>query len=332
MISCLTGTLPPSCSVLQIDEYGRLRHFLAIAGLSKAQFSYMLDVAESFIADDSRSLRKIPLLRGKTIVNTFFEASTRTRSAFELAAKRLSADFMNFHINTAALQKGESLLDTLKNIHAMGVDMFIVRHPDSGAAEFIARHLGDKVAVVNAGDGSHAHPTQALLDMLTVRKIKGGLKSVKVAIVGDILHSRVARSEIIAMTLMGVKEIRLIAPRTLLPTNMDADNIYLFTDLDRGLQDVDVVIILRLQRERMTSAFIPSEREYYLCYGVTAQRLRHAQPDVIVMHPGPVNRGVEISSEVADGFRSVLLQQVGFGVAARMAVMSLILGRRGSDI
>ncbi len=331
MTSCFTATPPVSSPLLPFDEHGNLKHFLTIEGLSEAQFINVLNTAESFIADDNRSVRKIPLLRGKTIINTFFEASTRTRSAFELAAKRLSADVMNFHIDMASLQKGESLLDTLKNIHAMGVDMFIIRHPNSGATEFIARHLGDKVSIVNAGDGSHAHPTQALLDMLTIKKMKQDFRHLKVAIVGDILHSRVARSEITALTLMGVEEIRLIAPQTLLPTGIDTENIRLYNDLDEGLRNVDVVIILRLQKERMTSAFLPSEREYYLCYGVTTKRLCHAKPDVMVMHPGPINRGVEISSEVADGLYSVLLKQVGLGVVARMAVMSLILGRHADD-
>ena len=288
----------------------------------------MLDTAEAFIADDSYSVRKVPLLRGKTIVNTFFESSTRTCSTFELASKRLSADVINFNANMAALKKGESLLDTLKNILAMGIDMFVVRHYASGAAEFIVKHLGDRVSIVNAGDGNHAHPTQALIDMLVIKKHKKDFAGLKVAIVGDILHSRVARSEIAALSLLGVKTIHLIAPRTLLPRQLEDDRVKLFDNLDEGLEAMDVIMVLRLQKERMNGAFIPSEHEYYLSYGVTEQRLKRAQPDVIVMHPGPINRDVEVSGAVVDGKHSMILKQVGYGVAVRMAVMSVILGNQ----
>lgn len=313
-------------TVSQTDAKGKLRHLLKIDGLSQEQLLGLLKTAQAFIADDSYSVRKIPLLRGKTIVNTFFESSTRTRSTFELAAKRLSADVLHFDVTTAALKKGESLLDILKNILAMGVDMFVVRHHSSGAAEFIARHLDGQVAIVNAGDGSHAHPTQALIDMLTIQKYKKKFTDLRVAIVGDILHSRVARSEIAALKLLSVKKIHLIAPRTLLPRHLENENIQLFDNIDAGLSDVDVIIVLRLQKERMHGAFIPSEQEYYLSYGITRQRLQHAKPDVIVMHPGPINRDVEVSDHVADGKHSMILKQVGYGVAVRMAVMSVILG------
>ena len=310
----------------QLDKVGNLRHFLTIDGLEARQLLSLLDAAQSFIIDDNKSVRKVPLLRGKTIINLFFESSTRTRSTFELAAQRLSADVLSFNINMAALKKGESLLDTIKNIHAMGVDMFVIRHPDSGAAEFIAEHIGDKACVINAGDGRYAHPTQALIDMFVIRKYKADFKNLQVAIVGDILHSRVARSVIAALTVLGVKEIRLIAPRTLIPVHIEKEHITVFQDMEQGIKNVDVLYILRLQKERMCGAFLPSEREYYLNYGITRNRLANAKPDVIVMHPGPVNRGVEVSSGVADGLQSVILEQVGFGIAVRMAVMSLILG------
>ena len=319
-----------ACSRLQLDEHGRLRHFLAIEGLSQGLLLKLLDTAESFVARDGGA-RKVPLFRGKTVVNFFFEPSTRTRSTFELAAKRLSADIMDFHVDTAAVRKGESLVDTLKNIQAMGADMFVVRHPDSGAATFIASHVAENVCVVNAGDGRHAHPTQALLDMFTIRKHKRDFSALSVAIVGDVLHSRVARSEIAALKTLGVRDIRLIAPRTLMPKNAEDLGVRVFQDLEAGLEGSDVVIILRLQKERMRGSFLPSENEYYFCYGITTSKLKYAKPDAIVMHPGPINRGVEISSEVADGPQSVILDQVNYGVTVRMAVMSLVIGNTGQQ-
>ena len=315
-------------SVLQFDQQGQLRHLLTIEGMSAECINLLLDNAAAFISSDGVSTRKVPLLRGKSIFNLFFEASTRTRSTFELAAKRLSADVMNFNIDTAATKKGESLLDTLKNIHAMGVEIFVIRHYDSGAAEFIARHMGEQVCVINAGDGSHAHPTQALLDMFTIREVKKDFTNLTVAIVGDILHSRVARSEIAALKILGAKEIRLIAPPTLMPAKLNYSGVRIFHDINAGLEDADVVTILRLQKERMRGAFLPSEREYYQCYGITPERLRRAKPDAIVMHPGPINRSVEISSRVADGNQSLILRQVNCGIAIRMAVMSLIISNR----
>lgn len=315
----------PLSANIQLTPQGRLRHFLTIEGLSCELLTEILDTAESFAGIKDQAVKKVPLLRGKTIVNLFFEPSTRTRTTFELAAKRLSADVINFNIATAATSKGESLLDTLRNLEAMNCDMFVVRHADSGAAQFIAQHVAPHVSVINAGDGSHAHPTQAMLDMFTIRRHKKSFAQLCVAIVGDILHSRVARSQIHALRQLGVACIRVIAPQSLLPAEVDQMGVEVMHDLNTGLKDADVVITLRLQKERMQGAFIPSEHEYFQLYGLTERRLSVAKPDVIIMHPGPINRGVEISSEVADGPRSVILQQVTFGTAVRMAVMSMAI-------
>jgi aspartate carbamoyltransferase catalytic subunit len=312
---------------IQLDSAGRLRHFLTIEGLSRSLLTEILDTAESFAGVAQQSVKKVPLLRGKTIVNLFFEASTRTRTTFELAAKRLSADVLNLNIPVSSASKGESLVDTLRTLEAMHCDMFVVRHSDSGAAHFIAEHAAPHVSVINAGDGRHAHPTQAMLDVFTLRRHKGDFKHVRVAIVGDILHSRVARSEIHALNTLGVAEVRVVAPKTLLPANVESMGVHVFHDLRTGLKDVDVVMMLRLQRERMQGALLPSEREYFHLYGLTPEKLAIAKPDVIVMHPGPINRGVEISSTVADGSHSVILQQVSHGVAIRMAVMSMAMQR-----
>lgn len=314
---------------LQLDEHGRLRHFLTTEGLPRALLTQILDTAESFTGVIGKSVKKVPLLRGRTVMNLFFEPSTRTRTTFELAAKRLSADVINLNISTSATTKGESLLDTLRNLEAMQADMFVVRHADSGAAHFIAQHAGTGVSVINAGDGRHAHPTQAMLDMFTIRAHKGDFEPLRVAIVGDILHSRVARSQIHALNTLGAGEVRVIAPRTLLPRNVDELGVHVYYDLQQGLADVDVVIMLRLQKERMAGALLPSESEFFRRYGLTTERLAAAKPDAIVMHPGPINRGVEIESAVADGERSVILEQVTNGIAVRMAVMSLALGSAG---
>jgi len=313
---------------LQFDATGRLRHFLTIDGLSREFLVRLMDVAESFGSVTEQQVKKVPLLRGKTVVNLFFENSTRTRTTFELAAKRLSADVLNVNIATSSASKGESLLDTIRNIEAMHVDMFVVRHAESGAAHFIARHVAPHISVVNGGDGSHSHPTQAMLDMFTIRKLKGNFSTLKVAIVGDILHSRVARSEILALNTLGAAEVRVVAPKTLLPPSAESLGVKVFYDLDQGLDSVDVVIMLRLQKERMSGAFLPSEHEYFSCFGLTEQRLAQAKPDAIVMHPGPINRGVEIDSRVADGPQSVILQQVSNGIAVRMAVMSMLMRGR----
>jgi len=310
---------------LQVDEQGRLRHFLTTEGLPPEVLNLILDTAESFAGVTDRSVKKVPLLRGKTIVNLFFEASTRTRTTFELAAKRLSADVLNLNVQVSATVKGETLLDTLRNLEAMHCDMFVVRHADSGAAHFIARHVAPHIRVINAGDGRHAHPTQAMLDMFTIRRVKGVIAGLKVVIVGDIKHSRVARSQIHALTTLGA-EVRVVAPDTLLPAEPESFGVSVHHDLKQGLEDADVVIMLRLQKERMEGALLPSEAEYFRLYGLTEKKLAVAKPEAIVMHPGPINRGVEIDSQVADGPRSVILQQVTYGIAVRMAVMSLCLG------
>jgi aspartate carbamoyltransferase catalytic subunit len=318
-----------SSTNLQTRDDGRLRHFLSTEGLSYGLLTEILDTAESFAGVAEQSVKKVPLLRGRTIVNLFFEASTRTRTTFELAAKRLSADVLNININASATVKGETLLDTLRNLEAMHVDMFVVRHSDSGTAHFIARHVQPHVSVINAGDGRHAHPTQAMLDMFTIRREKGAdFGRLRVAIVGDIAHSRVARSQIHALNLLNTGEVRIIAPRTLIPSHVESLGVQVFHDLREGLRDADVVIMLRLQNERMEGALLPSEHEYYQLYGLTEEKLSFARPDAIVMHPGPVNRGVEIDSQVADGKRSVILHQVTNGIAIRMAVMSMAIQQK----
>ena len=308
---------------LQLNAEGRLKHFITIEGLSRELLTEILDTAESFVGITDQQIKKVPLLRGKTIVNLFFENSTRTRTTFELAAKRLSADVLSMSISTSSTSKGESLLDTIRNLEAMIVDMFVVRHGISGAAHFIASHTAPHISVINAGDGQHAHPTQAMLDMFTIRQIKKSFIGLRVAIIGDILHSRVARSEIQALNILGVEEVRVIAPKTLLPAHVHTLGVSVCHDLTEGLKDIDVIIMLRLQKERMTSALLPSESEYFKCFGLTEKKLKIAKPDAIVMHPGPINRGVEIESQVADGKQSVILKQVSNGIAVRMAIMSM---------
>lgn len=310
---------------LQLDAEGQLRHFLTTEGLPPALLTRILDTAESFSGVIGKSVKKVPLLRGRTVINLFFESSTRTRTTFELAAKRLSADVLNVNIATTTV-KGESLVDMLRNLEAMQADMFVVRHAESGAAEYIARHVQPGVAVLNAGDGWHAHPTQAMLDIFTIRRHKGAFEPLTVTIVGDIRHSRVARSQIHALNALGTGEVRVVAPRTLLPRDVEGLGVRVHHDLTSGLRDADVVIALRLQRERMQGALLPSEAEYYRRYGLSEARLAGAHPQAIVMHPGPINRGVEIDSELADGPRSVILEQVTNGIAVRMAVMTLVLG------
>ncbi len=311
---------------LQFDAQGRLRHLLTLEGLSRRTLLEILDTAESFIAVGEREIKKVPLLRGQTVVNLFFEPSTRTRTTFEIAAKRLSADVINLNVSASSTSKGETLLDTVRNLEAMHTDLFVVRHNESGAAHLIARHVPAHVHIINAGDGRHAHPTQGLLDAFTVRRHKGDVGKLKVAIVGDILHSRVARSEIHALTTLGAREVRVIAPKTLLPVAVEKLGVTPYTDMTAGLKDVDVIMMLRLQRERMAGAHIPSEQEYFNLYGLTPEKLAHANKDAIVMHPGPMNRGLDIDSAVADGPQSVILPQVTYGIAVRMAVMALILG------
>ena len=310
---------------MQLTADGKLKHFLTVEGLPPLLLEEILDRAQQFVSLPNKAQVQAPLLRGKTVMNLFFENSTRTRTTFELAAKRLSADLINLDIRNSATTKGESLLDTIRNLEAMGCDMFVVRHPSSGAANFIGRYCAPHISVLNAGDGKHAHPTQAMLDMLTIRQHKGDFTPLKIAIVGDIKHSRVARSQIHALTTLCVGEIRLVAPKTLIPEGIEKMGVSLYTDIEEGIEGVDVVIMLRLQHERMKSALLPSVREYYARYGLTEERLKLAKPDAIVMHPGPVNRGVEIDSHVADGPQSVILQQVTNGIAVRMAVMSMVM-------
>ena len=311
---------------IQFDQSGKLRHFLTIENLPRQTLIDILDTAENFSTVGVQNVKKVPLLRGKTIVNLFFEASTRTRTTFELAAKRLSADILNINITQSSTVKGETLLDTLRNLEAMHVDMFVVRHTDSGAAHFIANHVAPHVSVINAGDGRHAHPTQALLDMFTIRRVKGpDFGRLRVAIVGDIMHSRVARSQIHALNLLNTGEVRVVAPKTLTPAHVESLGVHVFHKLEDGIEGADVIILLRLQRERMQGALLPSEHEYYELFGVTRAKLAPAKPDVTIMHPGPINRGVEMDSDVADGPHSVILAQVTHGIAVRMAVMSMAM-------
>ena len=314
----------------QLNVHGELNHLLTIEGLPRAMIERILDTAAPFTEVAEREVKKVPLLRGKSVFNLFFENSTRTRTTFEIAAKRLSADVINLNINTSSAAKGESLLDTADNLAAMQADMFVVRHASSGAPYLIAQHLAatgrDHIHVVNAGDGRHAHPTQGLLDMYTIRHYKKDFTQLTVAVVGDVLHSRVARSQIHALTTLGVPEVRVIAPKTLLPTGVERMGVRVFNDMKEGLRGVDVVMMLRLQNERMQGALLPSPQEYFKSYGLTAEKLALAKPDAIVMHPGPMNRGVEIDSAVADGTQAVILPQVTFGIAVRMAVMAMLAG------
>ena len=310
----------------QLNRNGQLQHLLTTEGLPASVLLKILDTAESFVGVPERDVKKVPLLRGKSVFNLFFEPSTRTRTTFEIAAKRLSADVVNLNIAASSQSKGETLLDTVNNLSAMHADMFVVRHSQSGAAHLIARHVHSDIHVINAGDGRHAHPTQGLLDAFTIRRYKRDFHNLRVAIVGDILHSRVARSQIHALTTLGVPEVRVIAPKTLLPTKVERLGVHVYHEMTDGLKDVDVLLMLRLQNERMLSARLPSKEEYFKYYGLTQEKLALAKPDAIVLHPGPMNRGVEIDSAVADGEQSVILPQVTFGIAVRMAVMSILAG------
>jgi aspartate carbamoyltransferase catalytic subunit len=320
------GTLMLSKRNLQLNDNGELHHLLAIEGLPKRIIERILDTAESFVGINEREVKVVPLLRGKSIFNIFFENSTRTRTTFEIAAKRLSADVVSLDVARSSTNKGETILDTIANLTAMHADMFVVRHSESGAPHLIAQHAAPHVHVVNAGDGRHEHPTQGLLDVFTIRKYKKDFTRLTVAIVGDVLHSRVARSQIHALTTLGVPEVRVIGPRTLLPADIERLGVRVFTLLEDGLKGVDVVTMLRLQNERMTGALLPSASEYFSRYGLTPQKLALAKPDAIVLHPGPMNRGVEIDSAVADGNQSVILPQVTYGIAVRMAVMAILAG------
>ncbi len=294
--------------------------------MSRDILTHILDTAQNFVPLAERDVKKVPLLRGKSVFNLFFENSTRTLTTFEIAAKRLSADVFNLNINVSSAAKGETLLDTIANLSAMQADLFVVRHQASGAPYLIAQHVAPHVHVINAGDGRHAHPTQGLLDMYTIRHFKKDFSNLTVAVVGDILHSRVARSNIHALTTLGVAEVRAVGPLTLLPSGLDQMGVRVFTDMNEGIKGADVIIMLRLQNERMGAALLPSSHEYFKHYGLTQEKLALSKADCIVMHPGPMNRGVEIDSAVADGPHSVILNQVTFGIAVRMAVMSIVAG------
>jgi aspartate carbamoyltransferase catalytic subunit len=310
----------------QLNKHGELVHLLSIEGLPQAIIHQILDIAGTFLSVNEREVKKVPLLRGKSVFNLFFENSTRTRTTFEIAAKRLSADVLNLDIARSSTAKGETLLDTVANLSAMHADMFVVRHGESGAPYLIAQHCAPHVHVVNAGDGRHAHPTQGLLDMYTIRHFKKDFRNLTVAIVGDIVHSRVARSDIHALNILGVPEIRAVGPKTLVPGDLREMGVRVCHDMAEGVRGADVIIMLRLQNERMSGGMLPSAGEFFKNFGLTPEKLALAKPDAIVMHPGPINRGVEIASSVADGAQSVILPQVTFGIAVRMAVMSILAG------
>jgi len=311
---------------LQLNKNGELIHLLSTEGLPKSILNQVLDTAATFVSVNDREVKKVPLLRGKSVFNLFFENSTRTRTTFEIAAKRLSADVINLDISHSSAAKGETLLDTVANLSAMAADLFVVRHSESGAPYLIAQHVAPHVHVINAGDGRHAHPTQGLLDMYTIRHYKKDFTGLVVAIVGDVLHSRVARSDIHALTTLGCPEVRVVGPQTLVPADMAPMGVRVCHTLEEGIKGADVVIMLRLQNERMSGALLPSSQEFFKSFGLTTDKLQLAKPDVIVMHPGPINRGVEIDSAVVDGQHSVILPQVTFGIAVRMAAMSIVAG------
>ena len=299
----------------------RHRHLLGIEGLSPQDITALLDLADDAVDVSRQVEKKRSVLRGRTQINLFFESSTRTQASFELAGKRLGADVMNMSVANSSLKKGETLIDTAMTLNAMRPDLIVVRHSAAGAVHLLARKVD--CSVINAGDGAHEHPTQALLDALTIRRNKGQIQGLTIAICGDILHSRVARSNIILLNTLGAR-IRVIGPSTLVPESIAAMGVEVFRDMEAGLRGVDIVMMLRLQRERMNGAFVPSIREYYRFWGLNAERLALAKPDALVMHPGPMNRGVEISSEVADGAQSLIREQVEMGVAVRMAVLEAL--------
>ena len=317
---------------VQFDADGQLRHLLTIDGLNAETIIEILDTAESFISIGQRQIRKVPLLHGRTVVNLFFEPSTRTQTTFEIAAKRLSADVINLNASRMSTSKGESVLDTVRTLEAMHTDMFVVRDGSSGTAHLIARHVPAHDHIINAGDGRHAHPTQAMLDMFTIRQHKGAFDQLRFAIVGDILHSRDARSQIHALNILGAREVRVIGPQTLLPTEIERLGVTAFTNMDDGLRDIDVIMMLRLQLERMEGQLIPSSQEYFRLYGLTSERVARAAPDAVVMHPGPMNRGLEIASSVADGERSLILPQVTNGIAVRMSIMAKLMGPQPQNL
>jgi len=320
-----TETDVPGERELQVDANGRLRHLLTLDGLPRERLIALLDNADRLREQTRGGARPLDLLSGRSVINLFFEASTRTRTSFDLAAKRLGAQVINFDIASSSTVKGETLLDTLHTLEAMHCDAFVVRHKESGTPAFIARHLHSRAAVLNAGDGNHAHPTQGLLDALTLRRHRPDFAALRVVICGDIRHSRVARSDIHALRTLGVADLRLCAPPQLAPDAGEFPGCSIFHNFDEALDGADVAIMLRLQKERMESAAIPSEDEYFARYGLSAERLRRARPGCLVMHPGPINRGVEIASDVADSEQSLILEQVASGVFVRMAVLAELL-------
>jgi len=302
------------------------KDILGTQEMNASEITYLLDATESFLEVSTREVKKVPTLRGKTIINLFYEPSTRTRTSFEIAGKRLSADVINISNSSSSAAKGESLKDTALTLAAMAADVIVIRHPASGAPHFLARYVPS--AVINGGDGTHEHPTQALLDLFTIRQRKGALAGLRVSIVGDIAHSRVARSNIFAMRAMGM-EVRVCGPASLLPMQVESLGVHACTDLDTALCDADIIMVLRLQLERQEKGLIPSLREYSQLYGLNLKRLDQAKPDVLIMHPGPINRGVEIAPEVAEGPYSLILDQVTNGVALRMALLYLLTGGPG---
>lgn len=312
-------------SRIQLTPAGELRHFISIEGLSAGLLNHILDTAEGFLGKEG-SILNAPLLEGRTVMNLFFEPSTRTRTTFEVAAKRLSANVLNIDMQQSSTKKGETLRDTLWNLEAMAADMFVIRHSASGAAHFMASEVCPNVAIINGGDGRHSHPTQGMLDMLTIRRhAHKPFADLSVAIIGDIKHSRVARSDIEALQTLGVRDIRVIGPRTLLPTGIEEFGVTVHENMDNGVEGCDVLIALRIQNERIGSPLLASSEEFYKLYGLTEARVARAAPNALVMHPGPMNRGVEIASSVADGPQSLILKQVNYGIAVRMAVLSLCM-------
>ncbi|HET7314554.1 aspartate carbamoyltransferase catalytic subunit [Salinisphaera sp.] len=315
---------------IQLDAQGQLRHLLTTEGLPKPLLERILDTAESLVPEIGAPPKKVPLLRGKTVFNLFFENSTRTRTTFELAAKRLSADVINMDVATSSRAKGEDDLDTLFTLQAMGADIFVIRHPDNGAAARFAAHAAPHVAVINAGDGSHAHPTQGLLDVFTIRRRRPDFENLKVAIVGDVAHSRVAHSTIHALRTLGTGDIRVVGPERFLPPNPDALGVTATTDIRHGLAGADIVMGLRIQRERIEGDALADVDDYHRSYGLMPTNLAHASPAALVMHPGPINRGVEITADIAYSGQSLILEQVRNGIGIRMAVMAMIAGGSSS--
>ena len=309
---------------LQFDKDNKLKHFLNIENLSELHIKEIISKADEYAKSKKN---KFYDLEGKTVASLFFEPSTRTKTTFELASKKLSADFINIDIANSSTLKGESIIDMIKTLEAMSCDMFIVRHSISGTPHYIAKEVGSRICIINAGDGTHSHPTQAMLDMYTIKKYKGGFKGLNVSIVGDILHSRVAKSLISSLKILSVNNINVIGPKNLMPDNLDKLDVNYHNSLESGINESDVIIMLRLQKERMHESLISVE-DYYEKYGLTQSKIKSAKKDVIVMHPGPINRGVEIDSDVADGNNSVILDQVAAGISIRMAIMSLILNNR----